>query len=165
MRVTTKIVFQMNRDGTFTELERDSYEYHGPVAQAFGGDSDTESTTTTTTDIDTTQVGIESVEGIGIAAAGDVAFNQDITLTDRGAIESSFEFAEEIGSGAFDFASDISRQAGETARAAVATSRQAIATVATGGADELAGINSRTIAFIVAGLAAVFIIPQVLRRA
>ena len=163
MRITTRLVFQMNSDGTFTELERDSYDYHGPVAQAFGGGSKTQSTTTT--DIDTTQVGIESVEGIGIAAAGDVEFNQAITLTDQGAIESSFEFAEELGSGAFDFASDVSRQAGETARAAVETSRQAIATVATGGADELAGINSRTIGFIAAGLAAIFIIPQILRRA
>ena len=163
MRITTRLVFQMNNDGTFTELERDSYDYHGPVAQAFGGSSKTRSTTTT--DIDTTQVGIESVEGIGIAAAGDVEFNQDITVTDLGAIDSSFEFAEELGSGAFDFASDVSRQAGETARAAVETSRQAIATVATGGADELAGINSRTIGFIAAGLAAIFIIPQLLRRA
>lgn len=163
MRITTKLILQMNDDGSFTELERDSYEYDGPVSQAFGGSSKTSSTTTT--DIDTTQVGIESVEGIGIAAAGDVTFRQDITLTDQGAIASSFEFAEEIGAGALDFASDVSRQAGETARAAVATSRQAIATVATGGADELAGINSKTIGFIVAGLAAVFLIPQLLRRA
>ena len=163
MRITTKLVLQMNVDGSFTEIERDSYDYDGPLAQAFGGGSET--TSTTVTDIDTTQVGIESVEGIGIAAAGDVEFNQQITLTDQGAIDSSFEFAQEIGGGALDFASDISRQAGETARAAVATSRQAIATVATGGADELAGINSRTIGFIVAGLAAVFIIPRLIRRA
>ena len=163
MRITTKLVLQMHVDGSFTELERDSYNYDGPLAQAFGGGSET--TSTTTTDIDTTQVGIESVEGIGIAAAGDVSFRQDITLTDQGAIDSSFEFAQEIGGGALDFASDISRQAGETARAAVATSRQAIATVATGGADELAGINSRTIGFIVAGIAAVFLLPQLLRRA
>lgn len=163
MRITTKLVLQMNADGSFTELERDSYDYNGPLALAFGGGSET--TSTTVTDIDTTQVGIESVEGIGIAAAGDVEFNQQITLTDQGAIASSFEFAEEIGGGAFEFASDISRQAGETARAAVETSRQAIATVATGGADELAGINSRTIGFIVAGLAAIFVLPQLLRRA
>lgn len=163
MRITTRLVLQMNADGSFTELERDSYDYSGPVALAFGGDSDT--TSTTVTDIDTTQVGIESVEGIGIAAAGDVEFNQQITLSDQGAIDASFEFAEEIGSGAFDFASDISRQAGETAQQAVAVSRQAIATVATGGADELAGINSRTIGFIVAGLAAIFVLPQLLRRA
>jgi len=163
MRITTRLVFQMNPDGTFTELERDSYEYDGPVALAFGGDSDTSSETTT--DIDTTQVGIESVEGIGIAAAGDVSFNQDITLTDQGAIESSFEFAEEIGGGALDFASDVSRQAGETARAAVETSRQAIATVATGGATDLANINAKTIGFIVAGLAAVFLIPRLIRSA
>lgn len=160
MRITTCLVFEMNKDGTFTELERDSYEYEGPVAQCF---SKTESTTVT--DIDTTQVGIESVEGIGIAAAGDVAFNQNITLTDQGAIDSAFEFADEFGGGALDFASDVSRQAGEISRAAIATSQQAIATVATGGQTDLAKTSGRTIAFVVAAFAAIFIIPRVLRRA
>lgn len=162
MKIYTKYVCQMNDDGTFTELESESYEYDGPVAQAFGGSSRTASTTTT--DIDTTQVGIETVEGLGIAAAGDVDFEQNITQTDQGAIESSFEFAGEFGEDAFNFASDVAQQAGSTAQQAVETSRQAIATVATGGADELAGINSRTIGFIAAGLAAIFIIPQLLRR-
>lgn len=163
MRITTCLVFEMNKDGTFTELERDSYEYEGPVAQCFGGGSKTESTTVT--DIDTTQVGIESVEGIGIAAAGDVAFNQNITLSDQGAIDSAFEFADEFGGGALDFASDVSRQAGEISRAAITTSQQAIATVATGGQTDLQKTSGRTIVFVVAAFAAIFIIPAVLRRA
>ena len=162
MRITTRLVLQMNADGSFTELDRDSYEYSGPITRAFSR-SDTSSTTVT--DIDTTQVGIESVEGIGIAAAGDVEFNQQITLTDQGAIASSFEFAEEIGSGAFDFASDISRQAGETAQQAVAVSQQAIATVATGGQSDLLKTSGKTIALVAAAIAAIFIIPQVFRSA
>lgn len=151
MRITTKLVLQMNDDGSFTELERESYEYDGPVAQCFGGD--TESTTETVTDIDTTQVGIESVEGLGIAAAGDVDFNQTITQTDQGAIAGAFEFAQELGSGAFEFAEDVARGAQETSIRAVETSQMAAATAQTGGQSDIAGINSRTMGFIVAGLA------------
>lgn len=165
MKIYTKCVYQMNPDGTLTELETESYDYHGPVAKAFGGSGGRTTTSTTSTqDIDTTSVGIESVEGLGIAAAGDVDFEQNITQTDQGAVEASFEFAGEFGEDAFNFASDVAQQAGSTAAQAVETSRQAIATVATGGADELAGINSRTIGFIAAGLAAIFIIPQLIRR-
>lgn len=163
MRVTTKLVLQMNADGSFTETERESYTYDGPVTRAFGGDSDT--TSTTTTDIETTQVGIESSEGLAIAAGGDVAFSQNITQTDQGAVRASFEFGEELSQDAFNFAGDVSRQAGEISIRAIDTSRQAIATVATGGATDLAGINMKTIGFVVAGLAAILVIPQVFRRA
>ena len=130
----------------------------------FGGGSKTRSTTETTTDIDTTQVGIESVEGIGLASAGDIDFNQTITQTDQGAVGSSFEFAEEIGGSAFDFAGDIARQAGETSQRAIETSQRAVATVATRGGSDIAGINQKTIIAMVAGLAAIFIIPQLVRR-
>lgn len=133
-----------------------------------GGRSRTSSSTTTSQDIDTTQVGIEGVEGVGIAAAGDVEFNQEVT--DLGAVQGAFDvvggsldFAGEFGGEAFDFASDIARQAGQTSQQAVETSRQAIATVATQGQSDIAGINSRTIGFIIAGLAAIFIIPALIR--
>lgn len=162
MKIYTKRVFQMNPDGSYTELHSESFNYTGAISQAFGGRS--RSSSQQTTDIDTTQVGIESVEGLGIAAAGDVDFNQNITQTDFGAVESSFEFAGEFGERGFNFASDIARQAGETAQQAVETSRQAIATVATGGASDLAGINQKTIAVIAAAVAAVFIVPQLLKR-
>lgn len=164
MRITKKVVFQMNDDGSFTELERDSYDYDGPVAECFGGGSKTSSQTTTTTDIDTTQVGIESVgDGIGIASTGDVSFRQDVTLTDQGAVDSAFEFAGEFGGDALDFASSVSRQAGDVANRAVDVSRQAIATVATGGQSDIQQSNVKAIGFIAAGLAAVFLIPKLIK--
>ena len=65
-------------------------------------------------------------------------------MTDLGAVQGAFEFGErsfdfagEFGAEAFDFGGDIARQAGQTAREAVEVSRQAIATVATGGATDL----------------------------
>jgi hypothetical protein len=48
MRITTKAVFQMNKDGSFTELERDSYEYDGKVAAAKGGGGGGGNSVTTT---------------------------------------------------------------------------------------------------------------------
>ena len=149
MRINTRTVWQINADGSMTLLERESYDYTGPVAQAFGGRSKT--VTETTQEVTTTQLGLEDIEGIGIAAVGDVEFTQ--TVTDLGAVQ-----------GAFDFATDIGRQAGETAQQAVATSRQAIATVATGGQVDLQKISGNTIALVAAAFAAVFIIPQLLKR-
>lgn len=164
MKIYTKVVYQMNDDGTMTELESDSYDYDGPVAKCFGGDGGRTTTQTTSTqDIDTTSVGIESVEGIGIASAGDVNFNQEITQTDQGAVAASFEFADEIGDSAFDFAGDIARGAAETSQRAIETSQRAIATVATGGGSDVAGINQKTIVAVMAGLAAIFIIPAIIR--
>lgn len=49
MRITTRAVFQMTEDG-FVELERDSYEYDGPVSQAGGGSGGGNTTTNTTAD-------------------------------------------------------------------------------------------------------------------
>lgn len=128
-----------------------------------GGKSRTASTTQTVQDIDTTSVGLQDTEGLAIGAGGDVEFTQNIT--DAGAVQGAFEFgergfqfAEEFVSEAFDFAGGIAAQAGETSQAAVAT-------VATGGASDLAGINQRTILIIAAAAAAIFILPQVFRRA
>ena len=161
MKIYTKYVCQMNDDGTFTELESESYEYDGPVAKAFGGSGGRTTTTTTSTqDIDTTSVGIESVEGIGIASAGDVNFNQNITQTDQGAVDAAFEFGDEL----LDFAGDISRQAGETSQRAIETSQAAVATVATGGQSDIQKTSGRTIALVAAAFAAVLIVPQLINR-
>lgn len=125
--------------------------------------------TTSVQDIDTTQLGIEEIGagGVGIVSQGDVSFE----TTDLGAVQGAFTFGErsldfagEFAGEAFDFGGDIARQAGQTAQEAVEVSRQAIATVATGGATDLAGINVRVIAIIGALVAAVFIIPQFIRR-
>lgn len=40
MRITTRAVYQMTEDG-FIELERDSYEYDGPIEEAKGGGTST----------------------------------------------------------------------------------------------------------------------------
>jgi hypothetical protein len=169
MRINTKIVWQMNVDGTFTELGRESYEYEGPVACAFGGRSTTTGPTTTQ-EIETTTIGLEDIEGIGIGAGRDVEFTQNIT--DAGAIqgaigvaEKSFDFAGEFGSEAFDFASDIAQQAGQTSQQAIEVSRQAIGVVGTGGQSEISGQLFKFGGFAVAALAAIFILPRVFGRA
>lgn len=158
MKVTTKAVYQMHDDGSFELLEKESHDYSGPVAQCFGGDSDTSSETTNI--VETNQAGIESVEGLGIAALGDVS----VETTDLGAVQGAFDFTQNFADSAFDFANDTQSQAADISERAIETSQRALATVATGGQSDLAGINSRTIAFVVAGLAAVFILPLILRR-
>lgn len=155
MKINKRTVWQMTDDGMHI-VEQDSHEYDGPVAQCFGGRSSTASTTTT--DVDTTNIGLEDIDGLAIGAGGDVEFNQEVT--DLGAVQGAFDFGES----ALDFGADVSRQAGETALEAVEISRQAVATVATGGQSDIAGINQRTILIIAAAAAAIFIIPQVIRR-
>ena len=98
-----------------------------------GGRSSTASTTQSSQVVDTTSVGLQDIEGVGVAGGRDVEFTQNIT--DGGAIqgaigvaESSFDFAGEFGDDAFNFASDVARQAGQTAQQAVATSAAAIKT-------------------------------------
>ena len=159
MRITTRLVFTFNDDGTFTELERDSFDYDGPVAQCFGGKSKTSSVVETTQVTETTSVGLQDTSGIGIAGGRDVSVQ--IETTDLGAIQGAFEFSES----AFQFAGDVARQAGETSERAIETSQAAIATVATGGQSDLSKIDSRTIGFAIAALVAVFVLPQVFRRA
>jgi hypothetical protein len=131
MRISTRAVFQMNADGSFTELERDSYEYNGPVALAFGGGSESSTDTTTTQEIETTTVALEDIAGIGVAAGGDIEFNG--TFTDHGAVQGavaiadrSFDFANEFGSEAFyfgdnalGFARDVNAQAANATQSAV----------------------------------------------
>lgn len=168
MRINTKLVYQMTVDG-MEIIERESYEYDGPIACAFGGKSSTSAATTTTQEIETTTIGLEDIEGIGIGAGRDVEFTQNIT--DAGAIqgaigvaEKSFDFAGEFGSEAFDFATDIARQAGETSQQAVETSRQAIGVVGTGGQSEISGQLFKFGGIAVAALAAIFILPRVFAR-
>ena len=161
MKVIKSISFQYNPDGTFTELDRDEFDYDGPVAQCFGGGGKSKSSTTNTTDIDTTNVGIEGVEGVGIAAAGDVEFNQ--TVTDQGAVQGAFDFAQDFSEDAFNFANDSQRQAGEIAERSLENSQAALATVATGGQSDLSKIDSKTIGIAVAALAAFAVLPKLIR--
>ena len=168
MRISTRTVWQMNPDGSFTELERESYDYDGPLAQAFGGRSRQTTQTTSTQDIDTTSVGLQDVQaGVAVAAGGDVF----LETTDLGAVQGAFTFGErsldfagEFGAEAFDFGSDIARQAGQTAREAVEVSRQAIATVATGGATDLQAGSTRQL-LTVGALAALAVLGFTFIRA
>lgn len=116
MRIHTKQVFQMTDSGEYILLESHGYDYAGPVAQCFGGDTDETQTTTTTQEIETTTLGLQDIEGIGIAAGGDVEFNQDVT--DLGAIQ-----------GAFDFAESSAGQAASLAEKSIAISGAAVKTV------------------------------------
>jgi hypothetical protein len=108
MKINSKTVWQMTDDGMYI-VAQDSHEYHGPVAQAF-------STSDTTSITETTNIGIQDVQGIALGAGGDIEFNQQVT--DLGAIQ-----------GAFDFADSISEQAGETVEQALGISAQAAQTV------------------------------------
>lgn len=169
MRINTKLVYQMTAEG-MELIERQSYEYNGPIAYAFGGKSKTVKTTETTQVIDTTTIGLEDIEGIGIGAGRDVEFTQNIT--DSGAIqgaigvaEKSFDFAGEFGSEAFDFASDIAQQAGQTSQQAIEVSRQAIGVVGTGGQSEISGQLFKFGGIAAAALAAIFILPRLFGRA
>lgn len=161
MRITKRAVYQMNDDGSFTELERDSYEYDGPVSKCFGGKSSTAATTNTTTDIDTKQAGIENVEGIGLAATGDIEFNQEVT--DLGAVQGAFDA---VG-GAFDFANEFAEDAFNFAnnlgQAAVETSQQGVATVATGGQSDIVRSQNNTVTIVAIAAAVALFGSQILR--
>ena len=162
MKVTTKAVYQMHDDGSLELLEEQSHEYEGPVAKCFGGDSDTSSETTNV--VETNQSAIETIESgaLGISSLGDV--DLEIQTTDLGAVQGAFDFTQNFADSAFDFANDAQSQAADISEGALETSQRALATVATGGQSDLAGINSRTIIFVVAGLAAIVLLPVLLRR-
>ena len=117
------------------------------MAKVFGG----KSRTTTVQETTTTQVGLQDIEGVGIAATGDVEFMQ--TVTDLGAIQ-----------GAFDFAGDVGQQASELSERAVAISASAVKTVgeATRG-DTQQGLVR--IAGFVALAAGVFFVARAFGRA
>lgn len=159
MRVTTDRTFRMNEDGSFIELESESYEYDGPVARCLGGKTSQESTTTTTQVTETTSVGLQDTSGIGVAGGRDVSVS--IETTDLGAIQGAFDFSES----AFDFASDVAGRAAETSERAIETSQLAVATVATGGQSDLSKIDSKTISLAIAALVAVLVLPRIFRRA
>jgi len=128
-----------------------------------GGRSRTTAETTSIQDIDTTNVGLQDIGGIGIAGGGDVVAN--IEVTDLGAVQGAFDFAGDFGDGAFMFANDVARQAGELSERAIETSQQAVATLATGGQSDIARIDQKSIAIAAAALVAVLVLPQVFRRA
>lgn len=111
MKINTRTVWQLTDDGMHI-VEQDSHDYDGPVSHAFGGKSSTTSITETTQEISTVNV----AEGVGIISQGDVEFNQ--TVTDLGAIQGAFEFAESVGD-----------QAGELAERAISISAGAVKTV------------------------------------
>lgn len=169
MRINTKVVYQMNDDGSFTELERESYEYDGPVAMAFGGDSSSSTHTETSQDIDTTTVGLQQESGLGLAAGGDIEFRG--TFTDQGAIqvaqniaERSFDFSGEFADEAFGFARDVATQSGQTSQQAVEVSRQAIGVVGTGGQSEITQQLFKSLPWVIAGIAAIMILPRMMGK-
>lgn len=170
MKINRRTEWQMTDEiGEYILVHQDSYEYEGAVSQCFGGRSRTESSTTTTQDIDTTQFGQEAISGVALQAGGDIEFTQEVT--DLGAVQGAFDvvggaldFTGEFAQDAFDFANTSQRQASELAQRSITTSQQVAATAVTGGASDLASINQKTIAVIAAALAAVFIIPRLIRR-
>ena len=157
MKVYTKQVFQMHDDGSFELLESESYEYSGPVAQCFGGR--TRSTTTATQVTETTNVGLQDTSGISVAGGRDVSLTLETTALV--AIQGAFDFADS----AFEFANDAAQRAGQISERAIETSQLAVATVATGGQSDLSRIDSKTIGIAIAALAAVFVLPQLFKRA
>jgi len=121
-----------------------------------GGDTSTSQVT------NTTSTGIQDTEGVAIAGGGNVSVN--LETTDLGAVQGAFDFSEGFAEDAFDFAASSQIQAGELAERSIETSQQAIATLATGGASDLRQTDQKTIAIIAAAIAAIFVLPQVLRR-
>ena len=107
---------------------------------------------------DTTSLGLQDIEGTAVAAQGDVEITQNIS--DQGAIENAFGFADSFSENAFEFANDVSAQASNLSERAIETSQQALATSVTGGKTDLAGIDSKTIAIVAAAFALIMIVPQ-----
>jgi len=128
-----------------------------------GGKSRSQATTTTSQTTNTTSTGLQDTEGFAVGAGGDVEVN--LQTTDAGAVQGAFEFSEGFAEDAFEFANTAQLQAGELAERSIETSQAAIATVATGGASDTKQIDQKTIAIVAAALAAILVLPQVLRRA
>lgn len=126
-----------------------------------GGKSKTQSESTVIQTTETTSTGLQDTEGFAVAGGGDV----HIETTDQGAVQGAFDFTQQFGAGAFDFASDIAAQAAETSERAIETSQAALATVTTGGESDISKIDSKTIGLAVAGLVAIMVIPQIFKRA
>lgn len=154
MKVNTKTVWQMTDNGMHI-IEQESHEYEGPVAECFGGDSDTSSEVTTITE--TNQAGIQDNQGLAFASgSGDLDIA--IETTDLGAIDQAFDF----GQAALQFGNDQAGQAAQLAESAIASTGGALRTVQTGGVADLANIGSRTLIF--GGLAIVALVIFLNRR-
>ncbi len=121
-----------------------------------GGKSKTQSESTVTQETSTTSTGLQDTEGFAVAGGGDVEVN--LQTSDLGAVQGAFDFSEEFGRSAFQFASEVAESASESSQAALAT-------VSTGGESDLRNIDSKTIGIAVAALAAIVILPQVFKRA
>ena len=130
MKINTRSVYQMTPEGEFVLLEQDSFEYDGPIAECFGGKSKTKSETTQ--NVTTTNLGIQQEQGTAIAATGPVEINQQ--TTDLGAIQGAFDFAQHQS----DVLGEFGHELATVAQTGIETSRQAIATVATGGQSDIA---------------------------
>lgn len=128
-----------------------------------GGKSRTQSESNVSQVTETTSTGLQDTEGFAVAGGGDVEVN--LQTTDAGAVQGAFDFGSQFGESAFEFAGDALAQNAELAERAAETSQAALATVATGGQTDLSKIDGKTIAIAVAALAAVFVIPQLIRRA
>ena len=151
MKINTKTVWQLTDSGMHI-IEQDSHQYVGPVAHAFGGDSETSTSTTTTQDIDTTTLGIQDIEGTALAAGGDIEFNQ--TITDSGAVQ-----------GAFDFASDVSGQFVDLAEQAIAVSAGSIKTVGEATRSDTQQGLVQIAKFAALAVAVIFVGTAIFRRA
>lgn len=128
-----------------------------------GGKSKTQSESNVTQITETTSTGLQDTEGFAVAGGGDVEITQNVT--DGGAVQGAFDFSEQFASSAFDFARDVVGRNAEISEGAQESTQAALATVATGGRSDIAKIDSKTIGLAVAGVVALFVLPQVFKRA
>lgn len=87
MRITTRAVWQMTADGGFELLERDSYEYSGPVAAAKGGSSSSSSSSSA---VNTQNLNLQEIDGVAVAG---VDGNVSIETTDQGTVDAARDIA------------------------------------------------------------------------
>lgn len=158
MRINTYTAWQMMPDGGFELLERVSYEYNGPVARAFGGDSETSSEETTITEttqeIDTTTIGIEDAN-FAIGAG------RDVTLTDPGLVAfggEALETVENVSERAFEFGSQESDRAMAASQAALGTLGQAITQVSDASRSDTTDTFRRIAIPAIIGISLVFVV-------
>lgn len=115
MRINTRAVWQMIDTG-YVLLERDSYEYDGPCAAAFGGDSDT--STSSSTETNTQNLNLQGIEGVGIAGVRGGRVN--VETTDHGTVEA----ARDVAIAALDTGATGFNEATNLAGDAIATSER-----------------------------------------
>lgn len=116
MRITTRAVWQMTADGGFELLERESFEYHGPLAQAGGGGSRSSSSSQQSTQ--TQNLNLQEIGGIAVAGSEGVTIRS--TTTDQGTVDA----ARDIAITALDTGLTGFQEAGDLARDVLASSER-----------------------------------------